>query len=306
MRHRVLLFLVIVTGSVSTVASPPPVHALPCVQAIATRFVRYTTTRLKLIQHCRERVLIGRGTAPCPDYWTSRKLAKAQRTFRAAIEKHCGGADETCGVGGDDDDLATIGWNVGTCPNIAGGGCTQSIGHCGDVADCLRCSGEASVDRSIALVYDALTPTPPAYELNRCQATLGRSLLRYFDACSEALGFCELRTLLGVDVVEPCPDQLRAAPRMSAAKDKLVSRICDACGAGDDICGGDDLPPEWIGFPASCPDVTVPGGGSCAHDIRNLTDLVACVRCVADFHVGCLDAMAVPTLKPYPSECPGG
>jgi hypothetical protein len=302
--HRLFRLLLVLSSVGALGGVPTTVHATPCVQAIAAEVGRYTTTRMKLIQHCRERVLIGRATAPCPDYWTAHKLVNARRKLRKAIDEHCGGADEQCGLGGDDDDLAVIGWNVGECPNVAGGDCARSIGHCGDVADCLACVGEASVDQAIALAYDALTPTPPAYELNRCQATLGRSLLRYFNACSGALGFCEQRTLLGIDV-ETCPDFLRAQPRMATAKEKLVSRICDACGAGDDICGGDDLPPEWIGFPSTCPDVTVPGGASCAHPIRNLTDLVTCVRCVSDFHVACLDAMSVPTLKPYPAECGG-
>ena len=82
-----------------------------------------------------------------------------------------------------------------------------------------------------------------------------------------------------------------------------MNRICNACGSSDDICGGDDLIPEWIGFPASCTAVTPPGGSSCAHSINQLTDIIACVHCVTDFAVGCLDPLAVPRLKSYPAQC---
>ncbi len=97
---------------------------------------------------------------------------------------------------------------------------------------------------------------------------------------------------------------MKAAPRLTRASETLVNRICESCGSSDQHCGGDDLPPEWIGFPGSCPDVTPPGAGSCAHPIHQLSDIVACVGCVTDYTVGCLDPLSVPGLKAYPAECP--
>jgi hypothetical protein len=125
---------------------------------------------------------------------------------------------------------------------------------------------------------------------------------RYFSATAAALLFCERRKLAGYDV-GPCPDPIRAVPRIEKAADALVTHLCHSCGSSDGICGGDDLTPEWIGFPATCPSVTVPGGASCAHPIHNLTDIVACVRCITDHQVQCLDPLSVPTLGSYPPEC---
>jgi hypothetical protein len=165
------------------------------------------------------------------------------------------------------------------------------------------CTGEAAVDASVALVYDAFDPSPPLSEVGRCQKSIGRSVARYFDAKTSALAVCEHNDLHG-PATGACPDPVKTAPRIFRAGEKLVTRICAACGSTDDICGGDDLLPEWIGFPATCPDVTPPGRSSCAQPINQLIDIVECVGCLTDFQVGCLDPLAVPRLKSYPSECP--
>jgi hypothetical protein len=66
--------------------------------------------------------------------------------------RRCG---QVCGSGSDET-LASIGWNVGTCPNFESGACTNSISHCGDVATCPACVGNAAVDQAIGLYYDHL------------------------------------------------------------------------------------------------------------------------------------------------------
>ena len=302
MRRRLIrMFVGIVLGSLL----PTTAVALTCVETIAAKFTQFADLRMKAVQRCRERVLTGRTTGPCPDYHTAAKLARAEREMRFAISQTCGGADGACGIGGDDSDLAAIGWNIGQCPNFHDGNCNDSISHCGDIADCLVCLGATAVDQAVALAYDSLTPAPPdspVAEIHRCQATIGRSVARYFSATAAALLFCEQRRLAGYDI-GPCPDQLRAMPRIAKAGNALVTRICDSCGSSDGICGGDDLTPEWIGFPAECPDVTIPGGASCARPIHNLADIVECVRCVTDCQAHCLDPLSVPTVRSYPPEC---
>ena len=37
-------------------------------------------------------------------------FGKAESKLRAAMDKKCGGGDRSCGTGGDDDSLASIGW----------------------------------------------------------------------------------------------------------------------------------------------------------------------------------------------------
>lgn len=281
----------------------PAAAAVTCKATIAASFATFARQEMKVVQRCRELVLLGRATAPCPDYHTTLLLDKARAKLRDRINRGCGGADKTCGTGFDDVALADIGWNVGQCPNLHDGGCINGIVHCGDIADCLVCIGDTSVTQATGLAYDSLSTSVPLGEVARCQQTIGRSVGRYFDAMTSTLATCEQRDL---DDLVPgnCPDFLKAEPRLERAAEKLVNRICHSCGSSDQICGGDDLLPEWIGFPDNCPDVTVPGGESCARPVNQLTDLIACVRCVADFHVGCLDPLSVPTLKGYPSACP--
>ena len=61
-----------------------------------------------------------------------------------------------------------------------------------------------------------------------------------------------------------------------------------------------------IGFPTTCPAVTVPHGGpACAAAINTIDDLVKCVDCVTEFKVDCADALSRPDQVPYPPECPG-
>ncbi len=277
-------------------------HAVTCADTLAARFAKFTQTRMKLMARCRDLVLAGHTAAPCPDSRTAAALEKARAKFRSIVDKQCGGDDATCGTGGDDTDLASIGWNVSHCPNVRDGSCSNAISHCGDVAECLACIGETSADAAIALPYDSLEPNPVTTEVQRCQATIGRSVQRYFDATTGAFANCEQRDLDG-KVAGSCPDTQKALPRLVRAGEKLVNRICGACGSGDDLCGGDDIVPEWIGFPTSCPAVTPPGGTSCARPINQLLDVIACVQCVTDFHVRCLDPLAVRSLQSYPGQC---
>lgn len=303
MRRRLTRAL---AGMVLLGAWPPaPASALSCVETVAAKFTQLAQVRMKKLRHCRERALLGQANEWCPDHHTAAKLARAEREMRRAISAACGGHDGICGVGDDDSDLTAIGWNVGQCPDIHGGGCSNSIHHCGDVADCLTCIATHAVDDVVSLAYDSFTPAPPdapAGEIQACQRTIGRSLARYFSAGLANRLFCEQRVLAGYDV-GPCPDPWRAEPRLASAEKALTNGICRSCGLDDGICGGDDLTPEWIGFPMTCPDMHVPNGPSCARAIRNLGDVVACVRCVTDCQVECLDPLSVPTLQSYPAQC---
>ena len=94
--------------------------------------------------------------AICPDGKASGRIGKAAFKLRRAIGKACGGSDANCGTGTDDDALASVGWDLGTCPNLAGGTCQNPLVDCGDVADCVQCGGERAVDQTVGLAYDDL------------------------------------------------------------------------------------------------------------------------------------------------------
>ena len=297
-----LLCVALAAISFALVAPAPPAEAgADCQVTIAFRFSRFAQARMKIMQRCRELVRIGRISGPCPDDKSAALIAKARAKLRGAIDKRCGGTDELCG-GGDDVDLAVIGWDVGQCPGFHAASCTNAIADCGDVADCLTCVGEAAADEAVGLFYDSFDPDPVTHDVARCQGSIGRSVARYFTAVAETMQICEQRDL-GTAGSQPCPDLLKAVPHMARAEAKLTDRICATCGSSADGCGGDNIPVSWIGFPSSCPAVTVPGGSACGAPVHNLFELIDCVRCVTDFHTACIDPLSVPALKTYPGSC---
>ncbi len=91
---------------------------------------------------------------------------------------------------------------------------------------------------------------------------------------------------------------------IARAETKLVEAMCKTCGGADGLCGGgDDLVPSELGFPATCPDVGVPGGAACGRPVTTLDDLVACVACLTAFKSECTDRIAIPNLRGYAPEC---
>ena len=280
-------------------------HAEPikCQREIVKRSAKFSQQKTKLLQKCEDLVLKGKIAGPCPDIKAATKIAQAESKLRAAVAKRCGGSDRTCGTG-DDDTLASIGWDLGACPDFEQSGCDTSIGDCDDVAECLACVDNTAVDQAIDLYYDAFTPAPSTTVL-RCQRSLGKEGARALGKKGKALRKCEDDILKG-KIAGPCPDA-RAAAQIARADVKLVDRVCKSCGGDDKECGtgGDDLTVAEIGFVTTCPNVTVPGGGSCAGPITDLPTLVECVRCVTAFKSDCIDAISVPGLKNYPAECGG-
>lgn len=282
-----------------------PVTAEPtaCKRAVSTGLAKFVLAKTKLLQKCHAAVVAGKVPGPCPDGATAAKITRLEGKLRRVVSQRCGGLDRNCGLGGDDDALSAIGWNVGRCPNLENGACGGGIADCNDVVDCLACVGEAAVDQAMDLAYGGLTPSAPGTDLNRCQATIGRSLGRYFQARSLALAKCEDKVVSGT-FAGPCPDAAKTQPKLARASAKVAATICRACGGPDRACGGvDDLSAAAIGFPVTCPAVTVPGGSACGGPIATLQDVADCVACLVDFKTDCLDALGVPSLKSYPSVC---
>ncbi len=287
-----------------TVAAPGA-HADPvkCQREIAKRSAQFAQAKMVALQKCQDAVLKGASTGPCPDSKTSAKIANAEVKLRSSIAKKCGGSDKSCdGVG--DDSLASIGWNGGACPEFESAGCTNAITSCDGIGECLACADEAGVDQAISLYYDALAPTSDG-DVSACQRAIGKEATKFFKTKSKALEKCEDGVVKGASA-GPCPDA-KAGAKIASAHAKEIDKICRACGGDDRACGGsDDLAPSTIGFGATCPAVTVPGGASCGGSVATLQDLVTCVDCVTEFKADCLDALAVPGVRPYPPECHAG
>jgi hypothetical protein len=283
------------------VASADPAS---CRRSVSSSFAKFVQAKLKILQKCEESVVKGKIPGPCPDVNAAGKITRAAGKLRRAVSKRCGGLDRNCGLGGDDETLVSIGWDVGSCPGLETAVCSNPISDCNGVVDCLECVGEAAVDQAVGLSYDALLPSSPGSTLNRCQAAIGKSMAGFFAVRSKLLAKCEDKVLGGAQP-GPCPDAGMTAPKIARAAAKLESAICRACGGPNRLCGGgDDLTPAQIGFAGNCNAVTVPNGGpSCSGAIATLQDLADCVECVAQFKTDCTDILGVPTLKAYPPEC---
>src|SRR6266404_7270991 len=284
---------------VRSVAAADP---FSCERVIARATAMFAKADLVARQRCADAIVRGKFAGRCPDAKTMTKLTAARVRLRARIDRACGGADQTCGVGGDDTALDTIGWNLGRCPNLESGGCTNGLAHCGDVAECLRCVAETATDQAVILAYGAFDVAASLGPVHCCQRALGKQSTDFLMKSTRILFQCEDSVLRGKSI-GPCPDA-GATAALAAVEERFVTKTCRACGGADRSCGGaDDLTPAAIGFAPTCPAVTVPGGESCDAAIVTLDDIVSCLSCVGRFEARCLASLAAPAIAPYPSEC---
>ena len=279
--------------------------ALTCKRAVAKASAAFAQAKIKALQKCEDHVVNHSSSGPCPDAIAAASIAKADGKLRTAVGRGCGGADHTCGAGGDDVAPAAIGFG-GTCPNFENGACSNAINDCNGVSDCVACDDNAAVDQAITLYYGSANVGSTDSAVVQCQRAIGKYTAKFFQAKSKALQKCEDGIFVG-SISGPCPDAAKAAPAIAKAESKMRAGICKSCGGADRLCGSsDDLTPAAIGFPSNCPNVTIPGGASCGGAIGDLTALVNCVDCVSEFKVDCVDALAAPAAKGYPPQCNGG
>lgn len=271
----------------------------------ATTLVRAET---KALRKCEEKVLIGKlpVDAACrtePD--TAISIRKIQARFRDAVANACGGKDKMCTPGGNDVPLVNVGWQINSCPGISGGTCTNVIADCADVAACVTCIGESTIDQAMNGYYGApIADASSAKRRTKCQVAIGSAATTCLIAGSDALGKCWEAVNAG-KATGRCPAaDGKAVDTLAEAEAKRFAAICKACGGNDKACGGlDDLSPLQIGYMSNCPDVKVPDGQSCAAPIATLQDLVTCVDCVTEFAVECATVAAVPMFATLPREC---
>jgi hypothetical protein len=280
------------------------VHAEPvrCRGTIAKESAKYAQAAEKRLQSCRERVRIG-ALPPSTDCHADPLIAKAVTKLAQGVARDCCGSDETCG-NGDDDSLASIGWDVGVCPDLANHGCSAPIAHPGDVASCLACTGRFGADTALDLLYTRFAP-PADSIVARCQATLGKENARLFRSVSKALARCWDGRNRGAHA-NACPDpgDGKAPLLIARARELYAVRVCAACGGPDKQCGGpDDLSTTSIGTADHCPAVERPDGVPCGGVITSFAHAAACADCLAAFANLCADQVAVPAFAPYAAEC---
>ena len=128
---------------------------------------------MKALQKCNDAIVNNASPGPCPDAKATESITKATSKLRSSVNKGCGGSDKSCGTGGDDDSLASIGWNMGNCPNFENGSCSNAIANCDGVSTCLLCVGEAAVDQAINLYYGDLDTGTSNSDVIKCQRAIG-------------------------------------------------------------------------------------------------------------------------------------
>ncbi len=191
---------------------------------------------------------------------------------------------------------ADIGWPA-TCPNFEGGTCSNAVSDGNGIVTCLDCIARAAIAQAMDLYYVNLANPAGNADLIACQVAVGKEMSQFFLAKKKALSACRQN----VDQLKgtlpcPVPGDGKAGPAIDKAEAKAIAKISQ-------LCGGQG--PISIGFAAACSDVQVPGGVDCGAigAVTTLTDLVACVDCVTEFKVDCLDALAAPHQGSYPVEC---
>ncbi len=305
--------------ALALVCAAPPALAAPqsCRAAVLRASGQLGDTRIAAMQRCEERVVRGKlplGIDCANEPRTRNAIAHATTRLEKIIARACGGKNHVCNAtdtgSAHDDALDTIGWDLGHCPDLEASGCKGALTDCGDVSECLRCTSEAPLDGAIALTYGTLTlPTATTdTPLNLCQRALGRQMARLFIASSQTLRQCwSAVNRAKAGYTAPCPlgdPTGRTFARLKRAELRALLKVCAACGGVDKTCGGvGDFDAATIGFPATCPAVTVPGGASCGGTVSSLADLIECATCVTQYKVDCLTDVAVPWGVDYPAEC---
>lgn len=299
-------------GFVLGVASSGNADPIKCQRDLAKASAKYVQGRTKARDKCEQDKTKGKLPA-ATNCLTDPKVVTAQgkldTALAASIAKSCGGADKTCG-NGDDDSLASIGWNIGNCPDFESSGCTNAIGSCTDIATCLKCIHDVGTEQAIDLYYGALASSEFGTNsaVNKCQTEIGKSTAKFLQSRSKALQKCwDLRLKGNHAMTCPADGTGKTLAAIQKAETKKVATICKACGGADKLCDGNgDVTPAQVGFVSNCPAFTPFSSPSCAAPVTTADAIVDCVDCVTDFKTDCMDAAAVPGLLPLPSNCNPG
>ncbi len=288
------------------VATEVAAATLKCQRTIAKASSQFAQARATALRKCEEAVVATGAGGPCPDGNATEAIAKATAKLTAVVGQACGGADRVCGGDLTGEDLpATLGW-PDRCPNFERGGCDGDITDCAGIVSCLACLDAAAVDQAMGLYYGELL-LPSTGALERCQIAIGKATTAFLKAKSRALQKCwdaRMHGRFSGTCIDPDPGDGKYQAAIQKLEIKNRHAICRACGGPDGLCDGvNDIGPPTIGFPTTCPAVTVPGGTACGGPIPDLDSLVTCLECVTEFKVDCLDRAQVPQLAPYPNEC---
>ena len=279
-------------------------QTLKCERAINAGSQGYLGARLKALGKCHAAKLARKlptNTDCSAEEKTRAAIQKAQGKLEKAIHTACGGRDTLCGTN-DDLPLGATGFG-GTCPDLLGFGCTNTLASCGDVAACLLCIDSVAADKMFG-VFGKLGFAGPKEEkaLNKCQKSFADAGADLATELTDVYEQCAALELAG----RPQDDCLRGKDgfRLSNLKAKLQKTIGKAC--VDPDAPGQTFAAGRIGFPAECPRVPGLNGSRCGDSsLGTLVDARLCVECLAEYFAECTSIAAAPNADslPYPVDC---
>jgi len=224
------------TAVLGLVATVTPAHAdVKCRATITKASASLTQAIAKILQSCEAGVQSGKITGPCPDSGSAGKITAAEGKLDAALAKACTNSTGEFGYG--------------RCPNETGSDgspCSSIlINNVTDEGTCLKCLANHNATELVhSVLYGHLIPPGGNKDVAKCQSTVGKGTVAYYNAASKLLAKCQASLLKGK--VLACPDAKTAAS-VAAAKAKNDAGIAKACCGPNGVCGGD----------AKC-DVTAP------------------------------------------------
>lgn len=254
-----------------------------CRQAIAKASAKFEAKKIKALQKCKDGVLKGKITPPCPDAKATDKINKAATKLQDAIAKDCELADVALILPG------------GSCPRFAttdeSGSCDVTVATVAELADCVECLSETNVDSMISFLFDGKIASSDGDTL-KCQRSTGKNGAKFFAKKRKALQKCADAVIKNGSGT--CPDA-KATEKINKAAAKLQEKLDKDCaGLGQDDFGGTCF----------CPAFDIPGAGpACGGPLHSLADLKACVECVMEHKADCLTSVSAPSLGALPTEC---
>jgi hypothetical protein len=286
-------------------ASPAAGEPTACRRAIQKATGAYARTVEKIVEKCKQTALAkGVELEDPPDSFSrctvtvlktpGGAIAKAADKMSVAIAKACGGADRNCVLSADNDPLAAINWDIGSCMNFppAGASCTNPIENCDDVGSCLECIVDHTVEAVDTRLYGAFNPASfapnnrqnPGKTIAKCQVAAAKGGSKLLTSQLGTLAKCwdtKLSGKTGFDDADACPDtdpklsngkppaaagDNQTVQKLLVAEQKSVAGVCKRCGGDGDAdkdfaCDAVDQPVSGVTIAL---DDIVSAGFACA------------------------------------------
>jgi hypothetical protein len=252
--------------------------AAQCVESIDKAMEKYVKARATYLAKCHDGVNAGKlQTADCTtEAGTLTKINKAVAKFVAALKLKCSD--------GLIIDGAPNGLGAAACPGL-GGQCQFSFsalddgvrGNDNDYTDCMLCMGDTATNDMIGVEYASTTAAPMSPLVELCQATIGKTGVKFEDKKLKLLQTCRKGQNLG-KVVGSCPDTKTAAKiakEVAKVGTGVASKCTDAQVASPD--------PAGLGLTACAGPPA-----SCQAPIGSAADAATCVSCTHEQYVDCL------------------